>query len=166
MAGADDIAGVIEQERALVFESFDDDAAFAIGSAIRDMAIAEKLGIVCSIVLWDRPLFYMTRPGTTADNSDWVRRKANVVRRFHKSSYRMVLEQLPREDRLLAEHRALPPEDYVLAGGGFPIRVAGAGVIGAIVVSGLPERRDHAVVVKAIAQYLGKDAAALALPEA
>ncbi|MBI4047706.1 MAG: heme-degrading domain-containing protein [Devosia nanyangense] len=163
MATADDIAKVLEQERALVFDTFDDDAAFAIGSAIRERAIADKLGIVCSIVLWDRPLFYITRPGTTADNADWVRRKANVVKRFQKSSYRMVLEQLPREDRLLPEARALPPEDYVLAGGGFPIRVNGAGIIGAVVVSGLPERQDHAVVVAAIAGYLGRDAAALAL---
>lgn len=166
MATADDIARIIEQEQTLVFDSFDEDTAFAIGSAIREHAIADKLGLVCSIVLWDRPLFYMTRPGTTTDNSDWVRRKANVVRRFHKSTYRAVLEQLPREDRLLPEARALPPEDYVLAGGGFPIRVKGAGVVGAIVVSGLPERQDHAVVVTAVAQFLGADAAALALPNA
>ena len=164
MATADDIARIIEQEQTLVFSTFDEEAAFAIGSAVREAAIAAKLPLVCSIVTWDRPLFYMTRPGTTADNADWVRRKANVVKRFQKSSYRMVLEQLPREDRLLPEARALPPEDYVLAGGGFPVRIAGAGVIGAVVVSGLPERQDHGVVVAAIARYLGKDAEGLALP--
>jgi len=161
MAAAEDIARIIEQERALVFERFDEDAAFAIGGSVRERAITDGLRIVCSILLWDRPLFYMTRPGTTVDNSDWVRRKANTVRRFHKSTYRMVLEQLPRDSRLLRDFLALPPEDFVLAGGGFPISVAGIGIVGAAVVSGLPEREDHNVIVGAIAGHLGRDVEAL-----
>ena len=53
---------------------------------------------------------------------------------------------------------------YVLAGGGFPVTVKGAGVIGVIAVSGLPEREDHGIIVEVLATYLGLDAAALALP--
>jgi uncharacterized protein (UPF0303 family) len=59
----------------------------------------------------------------------------------------------------------LPAEDYVLAGGGFPVSVRGAGVIGAVVVSGLPERGDHGMVVDALCDFLGKDKAALSLPQ-
>jgi uncharacterized protein (UPF0303 family) len=40
------------------------------------------------------------------------------------------------------------------------------GVIGAIAVSGLPERQDHAVVVAALCRHLGLDHDALALPAA
>ena len=43
----------------------------------------------------------------------------------------------------------------MLAGGGFPVKVKGAGVIGVIAVSGLPEREDHAVVVDALCDHLG-----------
>ena len=57
----------------------------------------------------------------------------------------------------------LDPADYVLAGGGFPVAVKGAGVIGAICVSGLPERQDHEVIVAALCKHFGLDAAALAL---
>jgi uncharacterized protein (UPF0303 family) len=53
--------------------------------------------------------------------------------------------------------------DYALAGGGFPIRLEGTGVIGAITVSGLPERDDHCLVVDALCDHLGRDRAALAL---
>ena len=57
----------------------------------------------------------------------------------------------------------LPADQFVLAGGGFPIRVAGAGAIGAVAISGLPSRRDHGTVVAALAAHLGQDASALAL---
>ncbi len=41
---------------------------------------------------------------------------------------------------MFAPYKALDVADYALAGGGFPIRVSGAGVIGAVIVSGLPQR--------------------------
>ena len=65
---------------------------------------------------------------------------------------------------MFAPYRGLDANDYALAGGGFPIRVTGIGVVGAVGVSGLAERDDHNLVVRAIAEHLGQDAVALALP--
>ncbi|MCD7060071.1 heme-degrading domain-containing protein [Pelagibacterium sp. HS1C4-1] len=156
---------IVAQEEALVFERFDESTAFAIGTAIRDAAIAEGHSIVCDIRLWDRPLFYMALPGTSADNPDWVRRKANVVRRFGKSTYRMVLERGAGEgNRAFAADSGLAPAEYVLAGGGFPVRIDGVGVVGAIIVSGAPEDVDHMLVVKGICGHLGIDPDSMALP--
>ncbi|MGF7005680.1 heme-degrading domain-containing protein [Aminobacter sp. BE322] len=163
MAAADDVKKIAEQEARLVFDGFDEAAAFEIGSAIRARGLAEKFPIVVDIRLWDRTLFYCALPGSTVSNTEWARRKFNVVRMFHRSSYRMVLTKA-REDRTFPVGEALPIEDYVLAGGGFPIRVKGTGVIGSIAVSGLPERQDHEVVVAAIADHLGIDRRELALP--
>jgi uncharacterized protein (UPF0303 family) len=163
MAAAEDIARIIEQERGLIFPVFDEHAAFAIGSSIRERAMRESLGLVADVRLWDRPLFYCAMPGTTADNPNWVRRKANTVQLLHKSTYRLVLES-GGKDRLFPPHRALPPEDYVMAGGGFPIRVQGIGVVGAVTVSGLHERDDHEVAVAAICDYLGAARDSFALP--
>lgn len=42
----------------------------------------------------------------------------------------------------------------MLAGGSFPVRVRGAGVIGAITVSGLSSDEDHQLVVDGIRNYL------------
>ena len=163
MAIAEDIARIIEQERGLVFPGFDEHAAFAIGSAIRERALRESLGLAADVRLWDRPLFFCAMPGTTGDNPNWIRRKANTVQRLHKSTYRIVLEA-GGKDRLFPPHRALSPEDYVMAGGGFPIRVKGVGVIGAVTVSGLHERDDHEVAVGAICDFLGADRDLFALP--
>ena len=162
MALDEDIARIAEQEIALVFERFDEASAMAIGSAVWEYGRANALTLVVDVRLWDRPLFYATLPGTTADNVDWVRRKSNLVRLLHKSSYRVVLER-NFEERVFPAHRALDNQDYALAGGGFPVNVRGIGVVGSITVSGLAERDDHNVCVAAIAGHLGLDADALAL---
>ncbi|HEX4296763.1 MAG TPA: heme-degrading domain-containing protein [Devosia sp.] len=163
MAKDDDIRLIIEQEKALIFPAFDEAIAFKLGSALRDAAIAGSHGIVADVRTWDRPLFYMALPGTTGDNPNWVRRKANTVQRLMKSSYRVVLEKSWPEDFFPAR-RGLDNMDYALAGGGFPVRVKGAGLIGAVVVSGLHERDDHRLVVNAICDHLGLDKTALTLP--
>lgn len=162
----DRLARVIEQEQRLVFHRFDEAAAFAIGSEIRRIALAGGNGIVCDIRLWDRPLFYMALPGTTADNPEWVRRKANVVKRFGKSTYRMVLERGVTENaRAFPSDRGMAVEDYVLAGGSFPINVDGAGIIGAVTVSGVPEHVDHWLVVQGLCAHLGVDPETLAMSD-
>ena len=74
----------------------------------------------------------------------------------------MVLEQ-QRPDRTFRPGSGIDSADYVLAGGGFPVAVRGAGVIGVIAVSGLPERDDHGIIVATLCEHLGLDAKALAL---
>jgi uncharacterized protein (UPF0303 family) len=165
MSMSDDIDKIADQEAALVFDQFDEATAFAIGSLIRARALKDNLPVVVDIQLWDRPLFYAALPGSTSSNTDWARRKRNVVKMFHKSTYSMVLE-LNRPDRTFKPGSGLDASQYVLAGGGFPVRVNGAGVIGAICVSGLPERKDHELVAAALCEYLGLDWQKLALPPA
>jgi uncharacterized protein (UPF0303 family) len=113
--------------------------------------------------VWDRLLFYAALPGSSNSNFDWVRRKINVVKMFHKSTYRMVLEQ-DSLDRAFKTGHGLPVTDYVLAGGGFPVMIKGVGAVGAFGVSGLPEREDHGIIVDALCDHLGIDRKALALP--
>lgn len=163
MALADDITLIKAQEAALVFDRFDEATAFEIGAAIRARGLDERMPIVIDIRTFDRPLFYAALPGSNGANPEWTRRKFNVVKRFLRSSYRMVLEQ-ERPDRTFKPGEGVDAADYVLAGGGFPITVRNAGIIGVVAVSGLPEREDHGVVVDALCDRLGKDRQAFALP--
>lgn len=163
MAAEDDLKIIARQEKELVFDRFDEERAFALGSLTRDIALRQGLSVVIDIRLFNRPLFYAAIAGTSGSNPEWARRKTNVVRRFLKSTYRMVLEMKP-ADRTFAPQHGLSAEDYILAGGGFPITVAGAGVIGVMAISGLPERADHALAVEALCAHLGKNHAAYKLP--
>ena len=165
MANADDIKQIIAQEQGLIFPRFDEAVAFSLGMRVRDRALAEGLGLVCDVRTWDRPLVYMALPPTTGDNQHWVRRKYNLVQRISKSSYRVVLENTSGVDHFLPR-RGLDNENFVLAGGGFPIRVKGAGMIGCVTVSGLHERDDHGVAVDALCDELGLDKKEFALPRA
>jgi uncharacterized protein (UPF0303 family) len=161
MAVAEDIALVKKQEQELVLTEFDETVAFELGSAIRARALAEGLSLVVDIRTWDRQMFFAATAGTSADNADWVRRKVNTVRRFQRPTYRMVLE---RGEAPFPPQAGADPADFVIAGGGFPIRVKGAGIVGCLTISGLPGRDDHGVAVAALCDHLGLDRAAYALP--
>ena len=162
MAAADDIAVIKNQEQELVLPAFDEHVAFALGSSIYQRATAEGVSLVVDIRTWDRQVFFAATPGTSADNAEWVRRKINTVRRFHKASYRLVAER--GGDAMFSEIVNAPATDYVIAGGGFPLRVVGAGIIGSLTISGLPGRSDHGVAVDALCDYLGRDRTLFALP--
>jgi uncharacterized protein (UPF0303 family) len=163
MAIAEDIARIIDQERGLEFVSFDENTAFAVASRVRDRAYRNGWPIVCDVRLWDRQLCYIAMPGSSGDNPVWAQRKSNTVKRLLKSSYRATLE-VNAPSHMFPPHRNLPVEEFALSGGGFPVRVKGAGIVGSVTVSGLHERDDHEIVVAAICEEIGLDVKAFALP--
>ncbi|MCU0832418.1 MAG: heme-degrading domain-containing protein [Rhizobiaceae bacterium] len=157
-----DIDTILAQEKALVFPSFSEADAFALGCHIVRLAQSRGLGVFVDIRLWDRVLFTHAMAGTTSDNEDWVRRKVNVVRRFHCASYRKGLE-MKRDGKAFGPASGTNDADYAPHGGGFPIRLADGPVIGCVTVSNLPQREDHKLGVEAIALHLGLDPADFAM---
>jgi uncharacterized protein (UPF0303 family) len=158
-AREDDLAAIAVQERELHFTRFDEDAAWHLGARLREMAAARKLVLAIDVRRFGQPLFYAALAGSTPDNAEWIRRKSNLVARFHRSSYAIGLEI----GASVFEKYGLPIADFAAHGGSFPIRVHGAGVIGSATVSGLPQRADHELVVEALCGQLSKDYAKLAL---
>ena len=163
MALSDDLKTIRLQEEELHFSRFDEDVAWQLGMRVRELAVARKFGVVIDVRRFGQALFYCALPGTSPDNPEWVRRKGNVVARFHRSSYAIGLE-LQQSGGTLMEKHGLSLADYAVHGGSFPIRVASAGVIGSVTVSGVPQRSDHELVVEALSFVLGKDYTSLALP--
>jgi uncharacterized protein (UPF0303 family) len=154
MSLSDDLALIALQERQLQFVSFDEETAWRLGSRLRLLAIERDLALVIDIRRPAQPLFYSALPGTTPDNAEWVRRKSNVVFRFHRSSYAVGSEMEQKQSSL--EARGLPTADYASHGGSFPIRVQNSGFIAAVTVSGLPQRADHELVVEAFCAELNR----------
>jgi uncharacterized protein (UPF0303 family) len=153
---ADDLARIAIQEQELQFASFDEETAWRLGSRVRALAVSRQLKIVIDVRRFGQPLFYTALPGTTPDNPEWVRRKSNVTLRFHRSSYAIGLEMEEKKSNLF-ERYGLPVADYASHGGCFPLRVRHTGVVGAVTVSGLPQRADHELAVEALCLELGHD---------
>ena len=157
-----DIAQLSLQEERLRFDHFDEADAWALGSLMHAAATARKLPLVIDIRVAGRPLFYTALPGSAPDNPEWVRRKVNVVMRFHRGSYRFGRE-MQKRGTVLGPDRGADPMDHAAAGGGFPIHIKGTGVVGSVTVSGVPQREDHNFVAEMIAQHLGVAYAGVAL---
>jgi uncharacterized protein (UPF0303 family) len=165
MAIPEDLAIIARQEAELHLPHFDHDTAWRLGVSLRELAVARSQSIVIDIRRFGQPhqqLFYTALAGTTPDNPRWVQRKSNVVARFHRSSYAIGLT-LEQNNRTFSERYNLPDADYAAHGGSFPLHVEGAGIIGSVTVSGLPQREDHNLVVEALCLELKKDHAALRL---
>jgi len=156
-----DLAGIAEQEARLRFDRFDPQTAWELGQRLRETAQALHAAVAIDISFFSQPLFFCTLPGSTPENTEWIRRKCNVVKLFHRSSYAVGLMLKQKQSSL--EERGLDPRDYAAHGGSFPIFVNGVGCLGAITVSGLHQREDHELVVEVLAEHLNLPLAELAL---
>ena len=154
MTPSDTAAELERQEADLVFPAFDEEAAYALGTILVRDAKAARLPIVIDIRTPDRTLFHAALPGSAPENDHWARRKSNVVFRHHRSSL-LVGERLRAKGDDIGAHLGMEPVDFAAHGGSVPVRVRGVGVVAAVTVSGLPQRDDHAMVVKAMTEHLG-----------
>jgi uncharacterized protein (UPF0303 family) len=162
---AHDLQSILAQEKALVFPRFDTDRAWHLGMWLHEVAKARGLALAIDVRTFGQPLFFSALEGATPDNVDWVRRKGNVVAHFRRSSYAIGL-RMQQAGSTLGEKHGLPASEYASHGGAFPLAVAGAGVIGSVTVSGLPQRADHELVVEALCAQLELDYGKLALAKA
>ena len=145
-----DLARLAEQERQLRLPAFDQAAAWDLGTRLRSAAQARGAAVAIEVRLLRETVFFCAMPGTTPENADWVRRKRNTVELLQRSSYAVGLS-LKQEGLTLEQKMGLPVRDYASHGGSFPIRVDGVGCVGAVTVSGLPQREDHELVAAVLA---------------
>ena len=149
-----DLERLAFQEERVVFDRFDEATAWALGARLKAMAEAMGAALAIEVRLARRVVFMHAMAGSRPSNADWVRRKCNTVELLSWSSYRAALTP-PVDGLTIADRMGLPLRDYGFAGGGFPIKVRGVGVVGAVAVSALPQREDHAMVVEALATLAG-----------
>lgn len=146
---------LLDQEKRLVFDRFDNDTAIALGQRIIDRARRDDLSIVVEISRGEQRLFYCALEGTSADNEFWVAGKTAVVRRYGHSSFYM--GQKARVKGVdFAAAQLVDPLKYFPHGGAFPIMVRNVGMVGTATVSGLPQAEDHRLVVTVIEEMLAE----------
>ncbi|MET9498870.1 heme-degrading domain-containing protein [Streptomyces sp. NPDC006552] len=150
---APDIETLEEQERRLVLDSFTYDDAWALGTLLVELARERRAPVAVDITRGGQQLFHAALPGATPDNDAWIARKRRVVERYQASSY-LVGSRFRAKGTTFEDSSRLDPDTYAAHGGAFPLTVRGAGVVGVVVVSGLPQIEDHALVVEALERFV------------
>lgn len=143
---------LIRQEELLEFPSFDEEDAFLLGNLIAKRAKEEQHKITAVIRLNDGlTLFQYTAKGASMLNQIWAEKKFNTTKIMRKSSFLAALEA-QEIGQTMADHGL--QETCAYAPGAFPIRVKGAGMIGAAAISGIMDLGEHDFVPRCIAEYL------------
>ncbi|GHU81734.1 UPF0303 protein [Spirochaetia bacterium] len=143
-----------KQEALLEFSRFTRKDAWDLGHTIAAIIEEKKLVAALSIRLASGLIvFQYATEGTYPDNEYWMLRKFNLVRDCGKSSLYSTMEFKKKGDTL--ESRGMDPHRYVACGGAFPIRIKDADIIGAALVSGLPQLEDHDLLIEGISRHLG-----------
>ena len=147
------IARVEQQERRLVFGSFTNDDAWRLGQILVELASTRGLSVTVDITRGEQQLFHAALPGTAAHNDVWIARKTRTVREFGISSLLAGL-RAKLGGNTFEDAPWIDPLRFAGHGGAFPVTVRGAGVVGTVTVSGLPQLDDHALAVEAIEAFL------------
>lgn len=144
------------QEEILQFNHFTNDDAVALGNFMLQEAIRKDLHIAISIRRTSGLIVYQAmQDGANLDNAAWMNRKFNTVLRTEVSTLSWFM-RLKQNDQTMAD-KFMDENVYACAGGGFPVRVEDAGLVGIILVSGMNHVQDHDFIVKSLSKYLHMD---------
>lgn len=147
---------LLQEERELQFTNFNEETAWTLGSQLVERARSQGLPVTIDITRGTHQLFHASRPGTSADNDEWVKRKVRLVYRFGHSSFYMG-QLLKSKGKRIEDAYLVSEDEYAPHGGCFPVIVRGTGLVGTITVSGLPQEEDHKLVVQAVRDYLAQE---------
>ena len=143
---------LMRQEEDFSFSSFDNDDAIALGQEMLKIATSQKAPVIVQVRIGQQIIFHAALTGTTTENDWWINRKARVVEKFNHSSM-YVRVSFEENYQTFEEHSGLDNELYAAHGGGFPIIVAGQGVVGVALVSGLPQVEDHKMIIQGLTNF-------------
>ncbi|QHY95683.1 hypothetical protein SSPS47_11195 [Streptomyces sp. S4.7] len=149
------VAELEAQDARLVLPHFTYDDAWALGSLLVELSREREAPVAIDIRRGAQQLFRCALPGSSADNDAWIDRKRRVVERYGESSF-LVGTRFRAKGTTFEDSSRLDPDRYAAHGGSFPITVRGAGVVGTVTVSGLPQEEDHALVVQALERTLAE----------
>lgn len=142
-----------EHRKPLVLPRFDAETARRLGEVVANLASRRGLPVAVSIVRACGPLYFCAIDGSSADSAESNRRKQNTVLRFGRSSLEVGVTFTGKGWTLSS--RGMAAEDYSLCGGGVPLFVAHAGLVGAMAVSGLGGCADHELAMEALSWHVG-----------
>jgi uncharacterized protein (UPF0303 family) len=151
-------AELLADELLTTLNQLSNDDAIDLGLLTLKFARERQLPIAFEVHRSGRIFFRAALAGSTPDNERWLAGKARVVANFHHSTlYERVRHEENGSDFYTAT--GLSAELFAAHGGGVPLAIRGTGVIGALIVSGLPQVEDHTFAIEMVSRYLAGERA-------
>ena len=147
-----DVADLEAEFARFRFTAMDHEAAVALGEDLVRRSRVKGWPMAVSVKLGDHEVFHVALPGATPINDNWIRRKRNLIELTGEPTF-LVGQRLAAKGKTLDDLN-LDEVDFAPAGGGFPLIVNDV-VVGSVIVSGVPQQDDHALVVEALSALVG-----------
>lgn len=145
---------LLQHEDNCTLSAFNNVEALKLGKLAVDIGLERNLPIAIQIQIGEWVVFKAALPGSKPENDGWIKRKANVVLlKQHSTMY----ERVKAEEENFDWHAVNGVEDatHAIHGGGLPLKTAD-GMVGILLISGLPQVEDHLLAVEIIKNYLSK----------
>ena len=147
--------GLALEARTLVLPSLTQAEAVEIGEIGKEIATDRALPIAIEVRLKEWIVFHASLPGSTPVNDTWIARKARVTMATGNST---MYERVLAEEQAINwyETKGMAEETHAIHGGSLPLNVSGQGLVGILLISGLPQVQDHLLGVEIIAEFLAR----------
>ena len=142
------------QEKNLRFEHFTNEDAWELGKHLVEKVKTDGIEMAVNIrKVNGNTIFSYFSEGTNKMNENWMNRKFNTVLMNESSSFKQWA--LNMEKNYSVESMGMDQKEYVLCGGGFPIKLTNGEMVAVVLASNLPHEQDHMFLVNGIASFLG-----------
>jgi len=139
---------VAAQEEELVLDSFTQKDVKILGDIMHQINEEYQMAFAFEIYVNGLTVYKFLPEGTGKINALWMEKKIETVMTMGYSTMRYWI--LTDSIGVKRNPDFYPTEPIVRCGGGFPIRVKSAGVIGAIACSGPGDQNDHLFCIEAL----------------
>ena len=148
-------SGLLQEELLLTLPALDVADAIEIGEIAKSFGSQRGLPIAVEVRVGDWAVYHASLPGSTPENDWWIGRKARVVKlKQHSTMFERVLA----EEQGIDWHKEnnLLDETHAIHGGGLPLITKSDGLVGVLLISGLPQVEDHLLGVEVLTEFLAR----------
>jgi len=148
-------SGLLQEELLLTLPALDVAGAIEIGEIAKSFGTQRSLPIAVEVRVGDWAVYHASLPGSTPENDWWIGRKARVVKlKQHSTMFERVLA----EEQGIDWHKEnnLLDETHAIHGGGLPLITKDDGLVGVLLISGLPQVEDHLLGVEVLTEFLAR----------
>ena len=146
---------LLNEEQILTLPYLDLSSALEIGEIAKTLSQLRNLPIAIEVRLGNWTIYHVSLPGSTPENDWWISRKARTVMLKHHST---MYERVSAQERGVDWHKEnnLLDETHAIHGGGLPLITKDDGLVGVLLISGLPQVEDHLLGVEVLTEFLAR----------